>query len=95
VLTAYCDGRAYRLRLRSLGDWYDLETLLASINTALADRGSDLRYVTLDPRCAPCARVVAGPRDGLIAAAFDGLIEVTDPFEGLWARVDFVPPVTR
>jgi len=90
-LTAYSDGRAYRLRLRHFGDWYDLETVLAGLNTLLADRGSDLRYATLDPHCVPCAKVVAGPQDGLIEAAFAGLIEVTDPFKELWTQPTFKP----
>jgi hypothetical protein len=91
ALTAYSKGRAYRLHIRNLGEWYDLETLLAGLNTILADRGSDLRYVTLDPHCVPCAKVVAGPRDGLIDAAFAGLIEVADPFKELWTQRGFEP----
>jgi len=94
LLTAYSKGRAYRLRLRRLGDWYDLETLLAGLNTMLADRGSDLRYATLDPHCVPCAKVVACPRNGLIEAAFEGLIEVTDPFKELWTQPGFDPRAT-
>jgi hypothetical protein len=89
VLTAYSKGRAYRLNIRNLGEWYDLETLLAGLNTLLADHGSDLRYATLDPHCVPCARVVVGPGQGLIDAAFAGLIEVTDPFHLLWTQRNF------
>jgi len=91
VLTAYSKGRAYQLHIRNLGEWYDLETLLAALNTILADRGSDLRYATLDPHCIPCAKVVAGPGNGLIDAAFSGLIEVTDPFKELWTLPSFEP----
>jgi len=91
VLTAYSKGRAYQLHIRNLGEWYDLETLLAALNTILADRGSDLRYVTLDPHCLPCAKVVAGPGNGLIEAAFEGLIEVADPFKELWTQRGFDP----
>ena len=91
LLTAYSNGRAYRLDIRNLGEWYDLETMLAGLNTLLADRDSDLRFVTLDPHCVPCAKVVAGPRDGLIEAAFTGLIEVTDPFKQLWTQRSFDP----
>ncbi|MGD9254051.1 MAG: hypothetical protein PVG92_08980, partial [Holophagae bacterium] len=90
-LTAYSKGRAYRLRIRNLGEWYDLETLLAALNTILADRNSTLRYITLDPHCVPCAQVVAGPKNGLIDAAFLGLIEVTDPFKELWTHRNFDP----
>ncbi len=91
LLTAYSNGHAYRLHIRNLGEWYDLETLLAGLNTLLADRRSDLRYATLDPHCVPCAKVVAGPRGGLIEAAFSGLIEVTDPFKQLWTQPSFEP----
>jgi len=91
ALTAYSKGRTYRLPIRNLGEWYDLETLLAGLNTILADRGSDLRYATLDPHCIPCAKVVAGPGNGLIDAAFAGLIEVADPFKELWTQRGFDP----
>ena len=89
VLTAYFRGRAYRLHIRNLDEWYDLETLLAGLNTLLAQRGSDLRYATLDPHCVPCAKVVAGPGNGLVDAAFAGLIEAADPFELLWTQRGF------
>jgi hypothetical protein len=89
VLSAYSRGRAYRLHVRNLGEWYDLETLLAGLNTILADRGSELRYATLDPHCVPCAKVVVGPGNGLIEAAFAGLIEVVDPFKELWTQRSF------
>jgi len=89
MLVAYTDGRAYPIQLRNLGEWIDLETLLDGLNTLLADRGSDLRYITLDAHCMPCAVVVAGSGKGLISAALDGLIEVTDPFNDLWGEPDF------
>jgi hypothetical protein len=89
VLTAYFRGRAYRLHIRNLDEWYDLETLLAGLNTLLAQRGSDLRFATLDPHCVPCAKVVAGPGNGLVDAAFAGLIEAADPFELLWTQRGF------
>jgi hypothetical protein len=44
----------------------------------------------------PRARVLAGPREGLIEAAFGDLIEVVDPFKELWALPSFDPePLTR
>jgi len=95
LITAYSKGRAYRLTLRNLGEWYDLETLLASLNTLLADRGQDLRYAALDPHCVPCATVIAGPQDGLIEAAFSGLIEVADSFKQLWTQTSFDPQRLR
>ena len=91
AMTLYDRGRVYRLPVRQLGEWYDLEALLGGLNTVLADRGSTLRYATLEPQCIPCAQVVVGPMDGLIDAAFDGLIEVTDPFRELWTHSDFDP----
>ena len=63
--------------------------MLAGLNTLLAERGSDLRYATLDPHCIPCARVVAGPGNGLVGAAFAGLIEAADPFKLLWTERNF------
>ncbi len=87
--------RIYTLQIRNLGEWYDLETLLGGLNTILAERKSVIRYVTLAPRCIPCAQVLAGPRDGLIAAAFDGLIEVVDPFRELWTLRNFDPALAR
>jgi hypothetical protein len=89
VLMAYSRGYAYRLSIRNLGEWFDLETLIAGLNTLLAERGSDLRYATLDPHCVPCARVVAGPGSGLIDAAFAGLIEAADPFKLLRTQRGF------
>lgn len=90
-VTMYTGGKAYRLTLRYLGEWADLEALVGGLNTILSDRGSHLRYVTLEPHCIPCAQVLAGPRDGLIEAAFAGLIEVTDPFKELWTLPNFDP----
>jgi|GEM_PF-3551711 len=81
----------YRLPVRQLDGWYDLEALLGGLNTVLARRGSPLRATALAPHCIPCAQVVVGPIDGLIEAAFDGLIEVTDPFRELWTHRQFDP----
>ncbi len=91
----HAGNRTYELQIRNLGEWYDLETLLGGLNTILAERKSDIRYVTLAPRCIPCAQVLAGPRDGLVAAAFDGLIEVVDPFRELWTLRNFDPELAR
>jgi len=90
-ITIYDRGRVYRLPVRQLGGWYDLEALLGGLNTVLARRGSPLRATALAPHCIPCAQVVVGPTDGLIEAAFDGLIEVTDPFRELWTHRQFDP----
>ena len=90
-ITIYDRGRVYRLPVRQLGEWYDLEALLGGLNTVLAHRRSPLRYTALEPHCIPCAQVVVGPVDGLIEAAFDGLIEVTDPFRELWTHPRFDP----
>ncbi len=88
-LSVYTEGKVYRLTVRNLGEWYDLETLLGGLNTFLADRGSDIRLITLTPYCIPCAQVVAGPREGMIEAAFEGLITVVDPFHELWTLPNF------
>ncbi len=85
----YTKEKTYRLTVRNLGEWYDLETVLGGLNTILADRGSDTRLVTLAPHCVPCAQVLAGPSEGLIEAAFEGLIAVVDPFYELWTLPNF------
>lgn len=85
----YVDGKVYTLPIRNLGEWYDLEALLGALNTILAGLRSELRYVTLAPHCTPCAKVLAGPRNGLITAAFHGLIEVVDPLRELWTLRNF------
>ncbi len=88
-LRLYSKGEMYRLTVRNLGEWYDLETLLGGLNTMLADRGSDIRLITLTPHCIPCAQVVAGPREGMIEAVFEGLITVADPYHELWTLPNF------
>ncbi len=90
-LILYGGGKVYRLPIRYLGEWFDLEALVGGLNTVLAERDSDLRFATLDPHCIPCARVVAGPGDGLVEAAFSGLLEPVDPFKELWVLPSFDP----
>lgn len=87
----YTHGEIYRLQVRYLGEWIDVETLVGALNTILADRHSELRLVTLAPHCIPCARVLAGPRNGIIEAALAGLIEIVDPFNELWTLPSFDP----
>ena len=91
MINAYVDGEVYRFKIRNLGEWYDLGTLIGGLNHIMAMRGSRIRYVSLEPNCSPCADVFVGPRDGLIHATFEGLIEVVDPFKGLWAEPSFNP----
>jgi len=91
----YAGGRRYRLPIRQLGEWIDLEALVGGLNTILTARRSELRLVTLEPYCIPCAQVLAGPRDGLVAASFAGLIEVVDPFKELWTQPSFDPALVR
>jgi len=88
-LIVYSRGKTYRLPIRNLGEWYDLEALIGGLNTLLSERKSDLRFITLAPHCVPCAQVLAGPGDGLIEASLAGLIEVVDPFNELWTRPTF------
>jgi hypothetical protein len=80
---------AHRLALRNLELYYDLESIIGGLNTILAERGSELRFVSLAPHCSPCSQILVGPRDGIIGAALDGLIEVADPFNELWGLTDF------
>jgi len=87
----FADGKVHRLPIRNLGEFYDLEQLIGGLNSVLADRRHNLRFLTLDPHCVPCAWVLAGPGDGLIEAAFAGLIEVVDPFDKLWTQPTFDP----
>lgn len=89
ALTIYDHGRAYLFSVRYLGEWYDLEALLGALNTVLTDRGSPLRFAALEPHCMPCAQVVVGPIDGLVEAAFAGLLVLADPFRELWTHTDF------
>jgi hypothetical protein len=91
----YAGERRYRLPIRHLGEWIDLEALVGGLNTILAERCSDLRLVTLEPFCIPCAQVLAGPRDGLVAADFAGLVEVVDPFKELWTQPSFDAALVR
>jgi len=91
TMAIYDRGRVYHLPVRNLGEWYDLEALLGGLNAVLDDRGSPLRFATLEPHCIPCAQVVVGAVDGLTGAAFDGLIELADPFRELWTHPDFDP----
>lgn len=91
VLEIYDDGHVYHLPIRRRGEWLDLAALVGALNSILTEHHSPLRLVTLDPHCMPCARVVAGPAGGLIAAAFDGLIEPVDPFKELWVEPGFDP----
>ncbi len=91
-LIFYVKGAAFRIELTNVGGWYDLEALIGGLNTILADRKSDLRYVPLAPHCVPCTQILAGPNDGLIDAAFAGLIEVVDPFNELWTQPGFRTP---
>lgn len=91
ILNIYLDGYVYRLRIRNLGEWYDLESLIDGLNHILAKRGSRTRFVTLQPYCTPCARVLAAPRQGLMRASLEGLIVIVDPFEKLWTVPGFDP----
>jgi len=90
-LRLYTDGKVYSLAVRRLGEFMNLEALVGGLNTILADRGSDWRLVTLAPHCIPCAQVAAGPRDGLVGATMQGLIEVVDPFHEQWTLPNFDP----
>lgn len=91
LINVYVDGNVYRLHIRNLGEWYDLESLIGGLNHLLTTHGSSKRFVTLQRYCRPCADVLAGPKDGLIRASFGGLIEIIDPFKNIWTEPGFNP----
>ncbi len=90
-INIYLGGNVYRIQIRNLRRWYDLESLIGGLNHILSVRGSRTRFVALQPYCTPCARVLAAPGKGLISGAFEGLILVVEPFENIWTVPGFDP----
>jgi hypothetical protein len=74
-LTAYADGRAYRLRAENLGDWYDVNAVIGLLNAVLVAKGSPLRYAVL-PTGDQTAIVTAGPGASLTSLVDRGLLEL-------------------
>jgi hypothetical protein len=91
VLDIYDHGRVHHLPIEPRGEWLDLASLLGAFNTILAAHRSELRFLTLDPHCSPCAHVVVGPASGLVAASIEGLLEPVDPYHYLWTEPTFDP----
>ncbi len=91
VINIYLGGYVYRIQIRNLQGWYDLESLIGGLNHILSVLGSSTRFVALQPYCTPCARVLAAPGKGLIRGTFEGLIVVVEPFENIWTEPDFEP----
>ncbi len=83
-LRAWFRGKRYALEARNLGDWYDLPAVLGLLNSMLRDRGSELRYVTL-PTWTQSASVMVGPRQALLKAGEERLIDFEDP-DAAWSR---------
>jgi hypothetical protein len=74
-----CGGRLYRFEPRDLGDWYDVEAVLAAVNRALKDDGSTAQFVPLSPN-GQFAEVVFADPAALKAAAPELRLEIsTDP----------------
>lgn len=48
LLQFVCNGRLYRGEIRNLGDWYDVERVVAMMNQALSDAGTAKRFLGLD-----------------------------------------------
>jgi hypothetical protein len=72
---AYLDGSRLRFPLRPLGSRYDFETVVGALNQLLELRGSEQRFLLLaSDREQPWPRVLAGPRDRLLAAIRAGVV---------------------
>lgn len=75
---AYLDGERYRFHVRGLGHIYDVEMLVGAMNTLLRARGSEQRFVVLEPF--DFVDLVAGPQTRLRDAIDAGAITPGDPF---------------
>ncbi len=74
----FIHGRSlYRFRPEDLGDWYDLDAVLAAIHRALADAGIAERFVPLASEGQVAELVFANP-ERLRAAAAELGLELTD-----------------
>lgn len=82
LLRAYFGGKRYEVSARNLGDWYDVRAVLGLLNSLLATRGSDLRFVTL-PTGDQTARVLAAPAAALETLTSQGLLQVERPEAGM------------
>jgi hypothetical protein len=71
TLRAYRNGWRYEIEARSFGDWYDVDAVLALLNSVLSDARSDLRYRAL-ATSDQFASVVLASEQGLAAASKAG-----------------------
>lgn len=78
VLRAYDRGYRISTRARNNGDWYDLDAVIGLLNVLLADRASELRFVSV-PTGDQTALVVVAPRQALIDARAEGLLRFYGP----------------
>jgi hypothetical protein len=78
TLHAYHDGQRLSVTVANFGDWYDVDAVLALINTLMRDRGSKRRLVALTS-LDQTVTIVAGPIGGLRAAIAEGLLEPGQP----------------
>ena len=70
--------RLYRFAPKDLGDWYDVESVIAAIHQALGDAGVVERFVALESGGQDAAFIFAKPEPLLAAAAELGLKLGTD-----------------
>jgi hypothetical protein len=74
VVTAWDQGQVWRVEARDLGEWPDLDASLGLLNRLLEARGSTLRYAETHD-----GSVVLAPREALVAADADGVLDLVDP----------------
>jgi hypothetical protein len=86
---AYADGERFRFAVRSLGPYVDVEALVGTANALLRARGSDWRFLVLDPF--DFVEVVAGPRRVLLDAIDAGAFRPGAPFAAARKDPEFDP----
>jgi hypothetical protein len=94
VLRAHLAGQVYETDAQDLGDWYDLDQVLALLNAVAAHRQSDVRLATL-PTGDQTACVIAAPAKVLRAAVQSGLLKVESAGKAAEAGKGFEAEVLR
>jgi hypothetical protein len=94
VLRAYLAGQVYETDAQDLGDWYDLDQVLALLNAVAAYRQSDVRLTTL-PTGDQTACAIAAPAKVLRAAVQSGLLNVDAAGKAAEAGKGFEEQVLR
>jgi hypothetical protein len=74
-LDASLGGRHYSVNAANYGDWYDIDAVVALLNTMLRDRGDPQRLLVVATED-QTAIVIGGPAPALVAAVGEGLIDV-------------------